>query len=285
VTSPKLLHPRMADRKTSTSSTNGGGPVMLERRVSNNRADLTGDQRMNYFLSWFQGWSDLQKSDFVGVLANKMSDGDIVDSVEALKINGDIINGDTKKPPSLYECQIKLFKDWFSSWSDDQKNYLVTRLQAIDAEFYEKYSLAEAKAPPVKDYFEPGVPPELVRKSSRSVLGPHAATFNAHQILPADQPKSFITSSLQNGGGSSIGSSCSGSEGGGGGGGSGGSSHNSSSVSTTEEGALTSAEGGEGDFKKDLSETDHTTDSDALLSNKHSSSNPAGHDNLATIVE
>ena len=40
-----------------------------------------------------------------------MSDGgDIVDSVEALKINGDIINGDTKKPPSLYECQIKLFK-------------------------------------------------------------------------------------------------------------------------------------------------------------------------------
>ena len=61
----------------------------------------------------FQGWSDLQKSDFVGVLANKMSDGDggdIVDSVEALKINGDIINGDTKKPPSLYECQIKLFK-------------------------------------------------------------------------------------------------------------------------------------------------------------------------------
>ena len=61
----------------------------------------------------FQGWSDLQKSDFVGVLANKMSDGDggdIVDSVDSLKINGDIINGDTKKPPSLYECQIKLFK-------------------------------------------------------------------------------------------------------------------------------------------------------------------------------
>ena len=25
-----------------------------------------------------------------------------------------------------------------------------------------------------KDYFEPGVPPEMVRKSSRSVLGPHS---------------------------------------------------------------------------------------------------------------
>ena len=41
----------------------------------------------------------------------------------------------------------------------------------------------------------------------------------------------------------------------------------------------------ERDLQKDLSETDHTADSDTLLSNKHSSSNPAGHDNLATIVE
>ena len=41
----------------------------------------------------------------------------------------------------------------------------------------------------------------------------------------------------------------------------------------------------ERDLQKDLSDTDHTADSDALLSNKHSSSNPAGHDNLATIVE
>ena len=41
-----------------------------------------------------------------------MSDGDrgdIVDSVDSIKINGEY-NGDTKKPPSLYECQIKLFK-------------------------------------------------------------------------------------------------------------------------------------------------------------------------------
>jgi hypothetical protein len=27
---------------------------MLERRVSNNRADLSGDQQMNYFLAWFK---------------------------------------------------------------------------------------------------------------------------------------------------------------------------------------------------------------------------------------
>ena len=34
---------------------------MLERRVSNQRADLSSDQQMNYLLSWFVNWSDLQK--------------------------------------------------------------------------------------------------------------------------------------------------------------------------------------------------------------------------------
>ena len=46
---------------------------MLERRVSNNRSDLSGDGQINYFLTWFQTWSELQKSDFVAVLANKMT--------------------------------------------------------------------------------------------------------------------------------------------------------------------------------------------------------------------
>jgi len=166
----------------SDEGTNSG-TRMLERRVSNNRADLSGDQRMNYFLAWFNQWSELQKSDFVKVLAEKMTggsamiNGNMSDEFDSLNING---GGDNiKKPPSLFSCQVKLFREWFSGWSDDQKNYLVTRLQAIDAEFYGKYekyvSDPEAAAKgSEKDYFEPGVPPEMVRKSSRSVLGPHS---------------------------------------------------------------------------------------------------------------
>jgi len=201
-------------RKTS----GGGGETtrMLERRVSNNRADLTGDQRMNYFLNWFQGWSELQKSDFVPVLALKMSDSNssnaiITNDLEKVTLNGGGSENKTAaaaaaaaKAPSLFECQVKLFKDWFSSWSDDQKNYLVLRLQAIDSDFFGKYEAFEARKSPEKDYFEPGVPPELVRKSSKSVLGPHQplsgaggghrATFNAHESLnPESQPKSFMT--------------------------------------------------------------------------------------------
>ena len=51
----------------------GGETRMLERRVSNNRADLNGDQQLNYFLAWFQSWSDLQKTDFVPILASKFN--------------------------------------------------------------------------------------------------------------------------------------------------------------------------------------------------------------------
>ncbi len=122
---------------------------MLERRVSNNRSDLDGDQKINYFISWFTQWSgkrrdqwriaqgqlkknvsrlfiDLQKSDFVGVLAEKMSSTvngvhhDSLDSLSSLNLQG------SKRPPSLFECQVKLFREWFSGWSDDQKNYLVS---------------------------------------------------------------------------------------------------------------------------------------------------------------
>ena len=89
------------------------GTRMLERRVSNNRADLSGDQRMNYFLAWFNQWSELQKSDFVKVLSDKMSgrssmvNGDVSDEFDSLNMNG----GDqVKKPPSLFACQLKLFR-------------------------------------------------------------------------------------------------------------------------------------------------------------------------------
>ena len=37
------------------------------------RADLSNDQQMNYLLAWFQHWSDLQREDFVAVLAETVA--------------------------------------------------------------------------------------------------------------------------------------------------------------------------------------------------------------------
>jgi len=155
----------------SSSIASGPDNGMLPRRVSNNRADLNGDQQMNHLLRWFNDWSELQKADFVPVLASRMKagkegliNGDVADGIKAMDTNSD-------RPPSLFSCQVKLFRDWFGGWSDDQKNYLTLRLKDVDEEFFAKYEVYLQNPHPEKkkDYFEPGVPDHLVRHSNRSM--------------------------------------------------------------------------------------------------------------------
>lgn len=142
---------------------------MLERRVSNNRADLNSDQQMNYFLAWFNGWSDLQKSDFVHVLAANLNQAGSDDHIIVPEMNGLSIN---KKPLSLFQCQLKLFKEWVVTWNEDKQEYLLLRLKDLDSSFYGKYEehleCVENPKEQVKDFFEPGVPPELVRASRKT---------------------------------------------------------------------------------------------------------------------
>lgn len=46
----------MSDSGSSSmcESTGSTSARMLERRVSNNRSELSGDGQMNYFFTWFQ---------------------------------------------------------------------------------------------------------------------------------------------------------------------------------------------------------------------------------------
>lgn len=183
----------------SGSSSINGETRMLERRVSNNRADLTGDQKVNYFLSWFNGWSDLQKSDFVAVLVEKTTNSsqmnghanNIEDKMASMALKNGI---GSNRPPSLFACQVKLFKEWFDGWSDDQKEYLNLRIQDIDPAFYQDYEeyLSDPEAGKTnkeKDYFEPGVPSEY--KPSRIVE-------ECEEDLIADEKKSNKEKSEEN---------------------------------------------------------------------------------------
>ena len=72
-----------------------------------------------------------------------------------------------------YSCfQVKLFRDWFGGWSDDQKNYLTLRLKDVDAEFFAKYEqyLQNPHPEKTKDYFEPGVPGNYPRSDSPNTV-------------------------------------------------------------------------------------------------------------------
>jgi len=130
---------------------------------------------MNFILAWFQEWSDLEKDDFVPVL------GDTLASKHSL-LNGEgdgenHINSHRRKRPSLFSCQVSLYRTWIHGWSDDQKSYLILRLKEIDQNFgkkYESYQLY-GKDSPEKDYFEPGIPAELDRSSEK---GSNCASLN-----------------------------------------------------------------------------------------------------------
>jgi len=171
---------------------------MLERRVSNNRADLNCDQQMNYFLAWFIGWSDLQKSDFVSVLAAKVNQAGSDDHIIVPEMNGLSVN---KKPLSLFQCQLKLFKEWVVTWNEDKQEYLLLRLKDLDSTFFTKYQeyLDNIDNPQdqVKDFFEPGVPPELVRasrKTSTSTTSSPNVSINGNdtdhdEVVTSDQEK------------------------------------------------------------------------------------------------
>lgn len=174
---------------------------MLERRVSNNRGDLNCDQQMNYFLAWFNGWSDLQKSDFVAVLAAKVNQSGRDDHIIVPEMNGLSVN---KKPLSLFQCQLKLFKEWVVTWNEDKQEYLLLRLKDLDSNFFTKYQeyLDNVDNPQdqVKDFFEPGVPPELVRasrKTSTSTTSSPNVSINGNdtdheEVVTSDQEKTDL---------------------------------------------------------------------------------------------
>ena len=82
-----------------------GEPRMLERRISNQRAELNNDQQMNYLLAWFNNWSDLQKEDFVPVLAEKMSSkwaavNGLTEDMKTMAVTN------SGRPVSLFQCQV-----------------------------------------------------------------------------------------------------------------------------------------------------------------------------------
>ena len=83
------------------------------------------------------------------------------------------------------------------------------RLQAVDGDFYAKYEKYVSDPGGTekgleKDYFEPGVPPEMVRKSSRSVLGPHAMSptppavgFNSNHFSGISSIESALPATIE----------------------------------------------------------------------------------------
>lgn len=95
---------------------------------------LSPEAQMNYLIQWFKEWSDFQRADFLPVLAEKLSDSvyvnGIVNSISSVNCQD--------KPMSLFECRVKLFREWVPQWNADQRERLAKQISDIDPSFAEK---------------------------------------------------------------------------------------------------------------------------------------------------
>ncbi|KAH0817792.1 hypothetical protein GEV33_004996 [Tenebrio molitor] len=95
---------------------------------------LSTEAQMRYLIQWFHEWSDLQRSDFLPIMAEKYTNKAYVNGI----VNSIANVNCREKPMSLFECRVKLFKEWFGQWSTEQKENFLKQISEIDTSFAEK---------------------------------------------------------------------------------------------------------------------------------------------------
>lgn len=98
-------------------------------------SNLTIDGEIRYIIQWFHEWSELQREDFIPIF------------VEYLKVNEGYVNGLVvgmnnancdDKPLSLFQCRVKLFREWSRKWPEATKDRLKEKLKELDSDIMDK---------------------------------------------------------------------------------------------------------------------------------------------------
>lgn len=99
---------------------------------------LSNQAQLRYVVQWFQEWSEMQRGDFLGVLLERCSTSGLVNGlVSGIENLG--CKEDSNRPPSLFQCRIKLFREWSQNWTQQEKDTLLTSIKNMDPKFGERY--------------------------------------------------------------------------------------------------------------------------------------------------
>ncbi|XP_041969727.1 uncharacterized protein C14orf119 isoform X2 [Aricia agestis] len=93
---------------------------------------LTSEAQMRYILQWFQEFSELQREDFLPVLAAARSN----QPEQLAAILSSLSCED--KPASLFQCRIKLFNEWYPTWTEEEQDRVVKGVSEMDSDFATK---------------------------------------------------------------------------------------------------------------------------------------------------
>ncbi|XP_050486602.1 uncharacterized protein C14orf119 isoform X2 [Bombus huntii] len=97
---------------------------------------LTNEAKLRYIMEWFQEWSEMEKNDFLDVLIEECGPPNLVHRLSSkMKHLAKIIDD----KPTLFQCRIKLFRQWSQNWSQQEKDHLLSSIKNADAAFAQKY--------------------------------------------------------------------------------------------------------------------------------------------------
>lgn len=79
----------------------------------------------------------MQKDDFLKSLLEKAVPNKMCTLLDAMQ---SLDTSMSHKPPSIFKCQMSLFDQWFSDWSDKDRNDFMIALECIDSEFVTRFN-------------------------------------------------------------------------------------------------------------------------------------------------
>jgi len=81
-------------------------------------------------IHWFANWTHSQRDEFMTDLVNKAVPHKLLTIVGSMSSLG---VSDCEQ--TVFACQLRLFGQWFSAWTDDQRNSLLEQLSNVDTSF------------------------------------------------------------------------------------------------------------------------------------------------------
>nr|XP_021194276.2 uncharacterized protein C14orf119 isoform X1 [Helicoverpa armigera] len=131
---------------------------------------LTSEAQMRYMLQWFGEFSELQREDFLPVLAAARADKPQQLAALMATITCD------DKPVSLFQCRIKLFNTWFPFWSVEDQDRLIKSVSETDPEFGQKLQDLLTNGPQVNgdqngtDEVHSPIPEEEIKTEENNIV-------------------------------------------------------------------------------------------------------------------
>ncbi|MGH0169563.1 UNVERIFIED_CONTAM: hypothetical protein FKN15_059749 [Acipenser sinensis] len=91
-------------------------------------------QELRCVLSWFESWGPVQRQRFLEDLVSKAVPGklcSLLGGLSLLQVRD--------RAPSIFECQLRLWTQWFETWSEEERNEFLRQLEGVEPAFVARF--------------------------------------------------------------------------------------------------------------------------------------------------